>query len=141
MQRCQAVLDSEIANIYCNSRYLPVADHHYLNISLPQLLQSRPAYKRRWLFRVKAARARMLREEEKQPKINRFFVRLQISNHIRQKSQTLQHRHQQLLDDDARRRTRIRHTKSMQQLLTKFLKERASNGGKPQHTVTSPPPP
>jgi ribonuclease HI len=140
MHSIHNIVDSEIATLYNESAFLPAADQHYFNISLSTLLRSRPSYKRRWLYRVRASRSRLLREEANQPKITRFFVRVKLSDHIQKKSQTLAKRHQQLTDDDVRRRTRRRHQNDTQQILSKFLQERAPNIAAPTCTTKSPSP-
>jgi hypothetical protein len=114
----------------------------YCDIRLDKLLKSRPSYKRRWLFRVKAAIAKLESSAHaSQPKMTAYFPRSCPNTHTIRRSQTTAIRHKQQQDDDIRRRSRLRHSTSTQQLLTQFLKERASNPRNLALIPTQSPPP
>ena len=64
---------SEIRHYFANPLLLPAEDRHYCSSNLDKLLRSRPSVRRRWLRRVRTARANMLKYGQSQTTINNFF--------------------------------------------------------------------
>jgi hypothetical protein len=52
------------------------SDQHYCSGSLTKLLRSQPVYRRRWLRRVRQARADMLNDQRRQALITTYFTRI-----------------------------------------------------------------
>ena len=71
----RTVIDAEIALLHCEPSALPAEDRHYCNHSLEHILRKPPTYKRRWLFRVRAARERDKQDQTRQHRITAFFNR------------------------------------------------------------------
>ena len=66
---------AEIRHYFTQPHLLPAGDQHYCEGSLLQLLRSRPAHRRRWLMRVRRARANLISEQHRQVKITSYFIR------------------------------------------------------------------
>jgi hypothetical protein len=64
---------SEIRHYFANPLLLPAEDRHHCSSNLDQLLRSRPSVRRRWLRRVRTARANMLKHGQLQTTIYNFF--------------------------------------------------------------------
>lgn len=64
---------AEIRQYFADPLLLPAEDRHYVSDSLNNLLRSRPSVRRRWLRRVRASRASMIKHRESQLTINEFF--------------------------------------------------------------------
>ena len=131
--------DAVIARLHEQRSSLLVADKHYCNISLSKLLSSRPSYKRRWLRRVRKAQENYQLENHHQPKLTVFFPHAKIRDHIKQKSKITDPTLAPSTTAAESYKKRTQHNSSTQQLLTAFLKERASN--LTSHLPTSSPPP
>ena len=130
----RTVIDAEIARLHCDPSALPAEDQHYCNHTLAYILRKPPTYKRRWLFRVRAARERSKADQTRQQRITKFFHR--TSN-----SQQNNSAHPTQTPAQARRDpTKRRPTSTTQQLLTAFLRERAPNNLIDSTPHTSPPP-
>ena len=67
---------AEIRHFHTQPHLLPVGDQHYCNGPLVKLLRSRPAYRRRWLRRVRKARANMIQDQCRQATITTYFARI-----------------------------------------------------------------
>jgi hypothetical protein len=70
---------AEIRHYHTQPHLLPVGDQHYCNGPLLKLLRSRPAYRRRWLRRVRKARANMIQDQCRQATITNYFARTTTS--------------------------------------------------------------
>ena len=57
---------AELRHFHADPTLLPPSDRHYLTISLNKLLQSNPSVRRRWLRRVRNARANFVKEGRSQ---------------------------------------------------------------------------
>ena len=64
---------AELRHFHSDPGLLPHADRHYCAISLNRLLRSRPSVRRRWLRRVRTARANFLRDGSLQQNITKYF--------------------------------------------------------------------
>ena len=64
---------AELRHFHSDPSLLPHADRHYCVISLNRLLRSRPFVRRRWLRRVRTARANFLRDGSFQQNITKYF--------------------------------------------------------------------
>ena len=64
---------SEIRHYFANPLLLPAEDRHYCSSNLDKLLRSRLSVRRRWLRRVRTARANMLKNGQSQTTIYNFF--------------------------------------------------------------------
>lgn len=148
-QRLSA-LDTEITQYHSEPSLVLTDDKFYCETSLQRLLSSSTANKRRWLLRVKASRGRKAALHTQQPRITKFFTPLahiqpQTDNSTKptkksdRNKSTQQIMHQTTHERDPSRLQLTRST-TTQQLLTKFLKERASNPNLQGTTVTSPSP-
>jgi hypothetical protein len=82
----RTVVDADIARLHSTPSSLPVADQHYCHHSLAYILGKSPAYKRRWLYRVRAAAERYKQDQCQQHRITDFYYR---EPHQRQKQSTL----------------------------------------------------
>ena len=60
--KIQSIESAELRYYHDNPHLLPRADQHYCDLTLRRLLQSRPSVRRRWLRRVKSARAAFLKD-------------------------------------------------------------------------------
>ena len=67
-----SVESAELRYFHSNPNLLPSSDKHYCQISLQRLLGSRPSVRRRWLRRVRTARANLIREGKTQQRITQF---------------------------------------------------------------------
>jgi hypothetical protein len=67
-----SVESAELRYFHSNPNLLPSADKHYCQISLQRLLGSRPSVRRRWLRRVRAARATLIRDGKTQQRMTQF---------------------------------------------------------------------
>ena len=66
---------AEIRHYHSNPTLLPASDGHYCdNVTLNRLLQSRPSVRRRWLRRVRQARANFLRDGDLQKNITTYLT-------------------------------------------------------------------
>jgi hypothetical protein len=66
---------AELRRYHANPHLLPVSDQHYTATSLSRLLTSRPSVRRRWLRRVRTARASFLRDGNQQRSITTYMHR------------------------------------------------------------------
>ena len=66
---------AEIRHYHSNPTLLPASDVHYCNnVTLNRLIQSRPSVRRRWLRRVRQARANFLRDGDLQKSITTYLT-------------------------------------------------------------------
>ena len=65
---------AEIRHYHSQPHLLPVGDQHYCSSSLIKLLRSRPAYRRRWLRRVRKVRSNMIKDQCRQATITTYFI-------------------------------------------------------------------
>jgi hypothetical protein len=79
---------AEIRHYHTQPHLLQVGDQHLCSGSLIKLLRSRPAYRRRWLRRVRKARANMIQDQSRQTNITTYFSR---TSDQRQEDATNQH--------------------------------------------------
>ena len=70
-------LSLESAEIRHYFQQLPVQDRHYCQGNILKILQSRPAFRRRWLKQVRRARAALIKDQLRQSRITSFFTRHQ----------------------------------------------------------------
>ena len=75
----QAIEAAKIRHFYSQPHLLPARDQHCCDCSLIQLLRSRPAHRRRWLMRVRRARAELLSKQHRQVQITSYFTTWQLS--------------------------------------------------------------
>jgi hypothetical protein len=68
---------AEIRHYFADPLLFPAKDRHYVSDSLNKLLRSRPSVRRRWLRRVRSARASMIKHGTSQITIKTFFTRIQ----------------------------------------------------------------
>ena len=68
---------AEIRHYFQQPHLLPVQDRHYCQGNILKILQSRPAFRRRWLKRVRRARAALIKDQLRQSRITSFFTRHQ----------------------------------------------------------------
>ena len=80
LKRIRSLQDSEIRHYHANPDLLPPRDRHYCKGHINDLLTKKPSVRRRWLMRVRRARAGLLdRERKTQPTIQTHF---QTRQHI-----------------------------------------------------------
>ena len=66
---------AEIRHYHSHPKLLPANDAHYCNnVTLNRLIQSRPSVRRRWLRRVRQARANFLRDGDLQKSITTYLT-------------------------------------------------------------------
>ena len=75
VRRFQSLEAAEIRHYFSQPHLLAVQDQHYCSGPILTLLRSRPAYRRRWLMRVRRARAAMLTEQHRQARMTAYFPR------------------------------------------------------------------
>ena len=80
-RKFQSIEAAEIRHFYTQPHLLPARDQHYCDCSLLQLLRSRPAHRRRWLMRVRRARAELLSDQHRQVQITSYFTRQKSKDH------------------------------------------------------------
>ena len=66
---------AEIRHYFSQPHLLPVSTQHYCKGSVLQILRSSPANRRRWLRRVRRARADLINNQLRQARITSFFTR------------------------------------------------------------------
>jgi hypothetical protein len=66
---------AEIRHYFKQPHLLPVQDQHYCQGNVLKILQSRPSIRRRWLMRVRRARAALLKDQLRQSRITSYFNR------------------------------------------------------------------
>ena len=64
---------AELRHYHANPNLLPRSDQHYCTMPLNRLLRSRPSVRRRWLRRVKRARATFLKNGKQQQQFTQFM--------------------------------------------------------------------
>lgn len=131
----RTVIDAEIARLHCEPSALPAEDRHYCNHSLEHILRKPPTYKRRWLFRVRAARERDKQDQTRQHRITTFFHRAPTT----QPQNTAQ---PSTPSPPAVPRAHLhrRPISTTQKLLTEFFRERAPNPTTHNSPLLSPSP-
>ena len=67
---------AEIRHYFTQPHLLPVQDQHYCQGQVLTILRGRPSYRRRWLMRVRRARAALLNDQLRQARITTYFPRL-----------------------------------------------------------------
>ena len=72
-QTINSMESAELRHYHANPTLLPTSDQHYCSLPLQRLLRSRPSVRRRWLRRVKTARAAFLSKGKQQQRITRFL--------------------------------------------------------------------
>jgi hypothetical protein len=77
--RQQTLEAAEIRHYFNQPHLIPASDQHYCSRSLTKLLRSQPAYRRRWLRRVRQARADMLNDQSRQALITTYFTRIRTA--------------------------------------------------------------
>ena len=128
----QTLEAAEIRHYHNQPHLLDVQDQHYCTVSLIKLLRSRPANRRRWLMRVRKARAHLLKEQVRQVKITAYFPRknqlpLQVnhsvSNHNTNQTSEPDHRKQtdRQKPGDSSNDIQQSHTAHQQAKLTHFF--------------------
>ena len=146
----RTVLDAEIAKYHADTAALPAADQHYCDIRLDALLRRSPSYKRRWIYRVRRAREMFkIIGESNQTRLPKYFRRIhstktsdqdgQSSNTSGDNSDTPTAFPTDQLPPSTPRTHTQRPIVTTQQLITRYLRERASNSSQNPHP-TSPPP-
>ena len=132
IRRQRTTLDAEIAKYHADTAALPAADRHYCNTRLDTLLRRSPSYKRRWIYRVRRAREMFkITESSHQARIPMYFQRSNQppvsdqDDNIRQSSgdDPIHATHTPISQSNITQRPII----TTQQLITKYLRERASN--------------
>ena len=73
-RKVYSIESAELRHYHTNPHLLPSTDQHYCATPLRRLLQSRPSVRRRWLRRVKAARAAFLKNGRQQQRITQYFA-------------------------------------------------------------------
>ena len=69
---------AEIRHFHSNPKLLPASDAHYCkNITLDRIIRSRPSVRRRWLRRVRTARATFLKDGNLQQSITPYLQSLE----------------------------------------------------------------
>jgi hypothetical protein len=69
-------LESAVIRHYFQQPHLlSVQDQHYCQGNILKILQGRPSHRRRWLMRVRRARAALLKDKLRQSRITSFFTR------------------------------------------------------------------
>ena len=67
---------AEIRHYFNQPHLLPMHDRHYCQGQVLTILRGRPSHRRRWLMRVRRARAALITEQFRQARITNFFSRL-----------------------------------------------------------------
>ena len=76
-QQVYSLESAEIRHFQTNPTLIPTSDQHYCNnISLNKLLRSQPSVRRRWLKRVKTARAAYLKDGQNQQTVLQYMERI-----------------------------------------------------------------
>ena len=139
-----SAIDMEIRKLHDDVESVMTNDRFYCETSLNCLLEGSVANKRRWLLRVKASRKRKAELHARQPRITQYFTTKETQicpTTTPISSQLLMTRTQEQSVTMRNQKTYVtsKRNKNTQQLLTQFLRERASN---PRDAVTtsSPPP-
>ena len=70
--KAYTVESAELRHFHANPNLLPSADRHYCTISLKRLLGSRPSVRRRWLRRVRTARANLIKDGKTQQRMTQY---------------------------------------------------------------------
>ena len=70
---------AEIRHYFHQPHLLSVQDRHYCQGQVLHILSGRPAYRRRWLMRVRKARAAYLKDKVRQAQITTYFIPRQNS--------------------------------------------------------------
>ena len=73
---------AELRHYHANPTLLPTSDQHYCSLPLQRLLRSRPSVRRRWLRRVKTARAAFLQNGKQQQRITQFLEVSRTPDHL-----------------------------------------------------------
>jgi len=76
---------AEIRHYFHQPHLLSVHDQHYCQGNVLTILQGRPSFRRRWLMRVRRARAALLKDQLRQSRITSYFNR---TNFVRAPSET-----------------------------------------------------
>jgi hypothetical protein len=133
----RTAIDAEIAQIHCNPGTLPAEDQHCCNHSLADILKKSPAYKQRWLHRVRQAIDRKTSEQKRQQPLTIFFHRVPPQQQRLHSSDTITTKVRISRQHTSRRKA----PRKMQTLLTEYLKERASNHPAPSNLTPPRPSP
>ena len=128
----RTTVDSEIVALQREPDKLPIHDQHYCNIPIHDLLCKSPSFKRRWLYRVREARARFQTEARNQPRITTFLT---------QKSDRTRHHDTAAAPAPSAIPKTRRQTMTTQLLMTEFFRERAPNRRYPSSLPNASPPP
>jgi len=128
----RTTVDSEIVALQREPDKLPIHDQHYCNIPIHDLLCKSPSFKRRWLYRVREARARFQTEARNQPRITTFLT---------QKSDRTRHHDTAAAPAPSAIPKKRRQTMTTQLLMTEFFRERAPNRRYPSSLPNASPPP
>ena len=70
---------AEIRHYFNQPHLIPVQDQHYCQGNILTILQGRPSIRRRWLMRVRRARASLLKDQLRQSRITSYFNRTDTS--------------------------------------------------------------
>jgi hypothetical protein len=73
-QTIYSMESAELRHYHANPNLLPTSDQHYCSLPLQRLLRSRPSVRRRWLRRVKTARAFFLHHGKQQQRITQYLA-------------------------------------------------------------------
>ena len=116
-QTIYSMESAELQFYHSNPNLVPTSDQHYCrNITLNKLLKSRPSVRRRWLKRVKTARAAYLIDGQNQQLVTRYMIPLPSTQDSINTPRT-----QRLQRKPANGDTRTTHTNTAQQRMTKFF--------------------
>ena len=116
-QTIYSMESAERRHYHSNPTLVPNSDQHYCrNITLSKLLKSRPSVRRRWLKRVKTARAAYLKDSKNQQLVTRYMKPLPST-----KNSTNIPGAQRMQRNPANRTTRPTHTNTAQQRMTAFF--------------------
>jgi hypothetical protein len=82
-QKVYSMESAELRHYHSNPTLIPTSDQHYCrNITLNKLLQSRPSVRRRWLKRVKTARAAYLKDGRNQQMVTQYLVKIPATREV-----------------------------------------------------------
>jgi hypothetical protein len=145
----RTAIDAEIARHHANSSSLPAADRHYCKIRLESLLCRSPSYKRRWIYRIRRAKILFHQTRENhQTRLPQYFKRSKtssISPRTTNDAHNTGNSTQASFNGKRTPRTQTHRNKSKrpinttQQLISKFLRKRASNRQNLNSTPSPPP--
>jgi hypothetical protein len=120
-QQIYSLESAEIRLFHSTPTLIPTSDQHYChNITLNKLLRSGPSVRRRWLHRVKTARAAYLKDGQNQQMVTQYMTRIPLTR-----------------VDPIRRAPRASITNTQRSSRTKTTQQRMTNffPGRPPDTI------